>query len=85
MRLHRSNFEIPYAEQTELERAKKKARARTWHRKHRGTLKTDISKCKRCGAKKNIELHHPDPLQKPAYIVPLCRMCHRKKHKRKGA
>jgi hypothetical protein len=37
-------------------------------------------KCLNCGSNKNIEKHHPDYINEPHKVIPLCKKCHLEYH-----
>jgi hypothetical protein len=37
-------------------------------------------KCAICGSTERIEFHHPDILNEPFFVTPLCKKCHTKMH-----
>jgi hypothetical protein len=63
-----------------------KPRDAVWHRKAQGTtrqivLARDGNKCRKCGAKNEIEVHHINPwdyggLTEPDNLITLCHACH---------
>ena len=41
------------------------------------------NKCSKCKAKKNLDIHHLDYInQNLKTLIPLCRSCHKKEHKK---
>ena len=59
-------------------------RSRKWKNKRNAVLQRDKYKCKKCGSKKNLQVHHltyehfkHEPLED---LVTLCRNCHSKIH-----
>ena len=46
--------------------------------------KVSAKYCRECGSQDKVQLHHPDIVKKPHEVIPLCRQCHLKEHRKKA-
>jgi 7,8-dihydro-6-hydroxymethylpterin-pyrophosphokinase len=46
----------------------------------RGKITVPKDHCLICYSKENIEFHHPEIIDRPFFVVPLCRVCHKSVH-----
>lgn len=66
---------------TEQEKKKRKIRIAVQDSLRKKILEQRM-KCEQCGSKENLDIHHIKYINKPEYVLLVCRICHAEIHRK---